>query len=269
MSTIAAKTNHLFMNPLIKKLSKINETSTDKNAASYTGIAGKCTYFVITLLAGLIAYFFLHQIFDQGASLTVEGVNVNEKELIVLGICMFLTIVTPLTAFLIRPLIPIAGTLYCFGTGYLVSWMANTFAAEYASPVWIALGLTLLIVLVLTYLYTSGLVTVGKKFRTVVFTLVMTSLAAGIIAFIGSFIPGLKTVIAFAQNNYLISIIGSLFFIILASLFLLVDFDTLKNTVENKLPKKYEWMAAFGLIFTIIWLYLKILNLIIQSTRRK
>ena len=32
--------------------------------------------------------------------------------------------------------------------------------------------------------------------------------------------------------------------------------------VNDKLPKKYEWMAAFALSFTVIWLYLKVLDLI-------
>ena len=52
--------------------------------------------------------------------------------------------------------------------------------------------------------------------------------------------------------------------VILASLFLLVDFSQIQQTVENKLPKQYEWVAAFSLTFTIIWLYLEILNLLIK-----
>ena len=40
-------------------------------------------------------------------------------------------------------------------------------------------------------------------------------------------------------------------------------FDTIDHVVNDKLPKKYEWQAAFGLSFTILWLYLKVLDLLI------
>ena len=38
------------------------------------------------------------------------------------------------------------------------------------------------------------------------------------------------------------------------------------NCVRNGYPRKYEWSAAFGLVFTVIWIYLKILDLLIQVT---
>ena len=45
---------------------------------------------------------------------------------------------------------------------------------------------------------------------------------------------------------------------------LLVDFDAIEKCVENRLPKKREWMAAFGLAYTIIYLYLRILELLMK-----
>ena len=52
--------------------------------------------------------------------------------------------------------------------------------------------------------------------------------------------------------------------IIIASLFLITDFATIDHVVTNKLPAKYEWSAAFGLAFTVLWIYVKILDLLIQ-----
>lgn len=49
-----------------------------------------------------------------------------------------------------------------------------------------------------------------------------------------------------------------------AALFLISDFEMIDTVVNENYPKKYEWRASFGLTFTVIWLYVKILDLIIQ-----
>ena len=63
-------------------------------------------------------------------------------------------------------------------------------------------------------------------------------------------------------------IIFSLFVVILASANLVVDFDFIEQGVDNGAPKYMEWYGAFGLMVTIIWLYLEILRLLGKSRRR-
>ncbi|WP_301954544.1 Bax inhibitor-1/YccA family protein, partial [Ruminococcus sp.] len=53
-------------------------------------------------------------------------------------------------------------------------------------------------------------------------------------------------------------------FIIIAALFLISDFQIIRETVENQRPKEYEWSVSFGLAFTVIWLYFKVLDLLIR-----
>lgn len=65
-------------------------------------------------------------------------------------------------------------------------------------------------------------------------------------------------------NNFALSIVFAILFIIIAALFLICDFNTIDYVVSNKLPKQYEWQAAFGLAFTIVWLYIKVLDLILS-----
>ena len=57
--------------------------------------------------------------------------------------------------------------------------------------------------------------------------------------------------------------------VVLASLFLVLDFDFIEQGVRNGLPQQYAWMAAFGLVVTLVWLYLEILRLlaILQNNR--
>ena len=47
----------------------------------------------------------------------------------------------------------------------------------------------------------------------------------------------------------------------LAAASLIVDFDAIKRGVENGAPAKFAWSAAFGLIVTLVWLYLEFLRL--------
>ena len=53
----------------------------------------------------------------------------------------------------------------------------------------------------------------------------------------------------------------------IAALNLLLDFDFISKGVERKLPKKTEWYAAFGLMVTLVWLYVSILRLLAASRR--
>ena len=80
------------------------------------------------------------------------------------------------------------------------------------------------------------------------------------------FIPGLNIVAMGIDGilaNPVVSIISSIVFII-AAIFLVADFDGIEECIERKMDKSYEWMAAFGLAYTIIYLYFKILNLLVQ-----
>jgi len=54
----------------------------------------------------------------------------------------------------------------------------------------------------------------------------------------------------------------SAFGVVLASLFLVLDFDFIEQGIRNGLPERYAWTAAFGLVVTLVWLYLEILRLL-------
>ena len=94
-------------------------------------------------------------------------------------------------------------------------------------------------------------------------TLFITVIAVSLFTFIGSFIPFTQPMIAALRQNFVLSIVFGVIFIIIAALFLICDFNTIDHVVNDRLPKKYEWQAAFGLSFTVLWLYLKVLDLII------
>ena len=127
----------------------------------------------------------------------------------------------------------------------------------------------MVIILVMSILYSTGAIRVTKKFKMVMLTLLVTSIAVSVLMFIGSFIPFTQPLVAAIRQNLGFSIGVSVVFIIIAALFLICDFATIDHVVKDKLPKKYEWQAAFGLSFTVLWLYLKVLDLIITIAGSK
>jgi len=50
--------------------------------------------------------------------------------------------------------------------------------------------------------------------------------------------------------------------VVLASLFLVLDFDFIEQGIRNGIPQRFAWTAAFGLVVTLVWLYLEVLRLL-------
>ncbi|MGD2005067.1 MAG: Bax inhibitor-1/YccA family protein, partial [Flavobacteriaceae bacterium] len=61
----------------------------------------------------------------------------------------------------------------------------------------------------------------------------------------------------------------SLFVVVIAALNLVLDFDFIEKGVEKGAPKYMEWFGAFGLLVTLVWLYLEILRLLAKLNSRK
>lgn len=259
--------SHFLSNPLINKLNHVNEQDTT-HACTYGGIAFKTLFFLAVLLVGLALYQPLHPLFT-GPTFMVLDVAIPISEAGVLVGCILLTALTPTLAFLIRPILPLAGMLYCLGTGYLLSFAIHVYGGEFTSAIWLALAITLLIVAVMTILYTTRIIKVTEKFAAVVKTLFFVAIFGGIGYFICGFIPGLQTLMQAIQENFILGIVSSVIFIVIAAMFLLVDFASIQHSVERQIPKKYEWLAAFSLVFTVIWLYLKVLNLVLRIMNKQ
>lgn len=66
----------------------------------------------------------------------------------------------------------------------------------------------------------------------------------------------------FVHDTGIVGIGFSLVVVAIAALNLVLDFDFIESGVEARAPKRLEWYAAFGLMVTLIWLYLEILNLL-------
>jgi uncharacterized YccA/Bax inhibitor family protein len=116
---------------------------------------------------------------------------------------------------------------------------------------------TLSVFAVALFLYKSGRVRVTPKGRRIAMIAIGGYLVFSLINL---------GIMAFTDNNSLrsgpLGIAIGLFAITLAAYFLILDFDFAEQGVKNGLPERYAWMAAFGLVVTLVWLYIEFLRLI-------
>lgn len=253
-----------YTNPMIRKITRIEEKSAD--CATYSSIGNKCAFFMAMVIVGVLLLIGL-QMINPSTIVMEDGSAVTISTAALLATIPFglFFIIMPFIAMLIKKTIPVTGTLYCMSVGYCISLMAQLFA-EYRDAISLALIITIAIVAVMALVYSRGWIKVDDKFRSIMKILFFTSLVSGLLMLVAYFIPHLKGIVMFVAENPVLSLAGSVVYVVIASLFLLVDFDAIQNAVEGKMPRKYEWIAAFGLAFSVIWLFLKVLDLILKLT---
>jgi uncharacterized YccA/Bax inhibitor family protein len=133
------------------------------------------------------------------------------------------------------------------------------FAKAYHGIVLNAVMITFGIAISSALVYAKGYVKVNEKFMRAVFMatlgIAITYLIEFVLSFFGIRIPQI-------HQGGMIGIIFSLVVVGIATLNLFIDYENISQTVKQGLPKEYEWFCAFGLLVTLIWLYVEILNLL-------
>ena len=132
-----------------------------------------------------------------------------------------------------------------------------------------AICLTLGILIALLFAYKTKIIKVTENFKLGVFAATAGILVVYLISILMSAFGGRGLPIMDPTNTSMISIGFSLFVVGIASLNLVMDFDFIEQGVENGAPKYMEWYGAFGLLMTLIWLYLEILKLLAKTSSRK
>jgi len=114
--------------------------------------------------------------------------------------------------------------------------------------------------------YTSGLIKPTENFKLGVVAatggIMMVYVLSFVLGFFGIDVPGI-------HSAGVVGIGFSLFVVVIAALNLVLDFDFIENASENGAPKYMEWYGAFGLLVTLIWLYIEFLRLLMKLNSRK
>ncbi len=149
---------------------------------------------------------------------------------------------------------------------YSVPSTQGGYAGGYSGIVLQAVGLTFSVVAVMFLLYKFNIIKATPMFKKVI---IVATLGIGIfylVCWIISLSGGSAPSFIFQSTPMGIGF--SVFVVALAALNLILDFDMIEKGVEMGAPKYMEWYAAFGLLVTIVWLYLEILRLLSKLNKR-
>ena len=163
---------------------------------------------------------------------------------------------------------PITVPLYAVCEGLALGGISAIYESMYTGIVQQAIFLTIGIFAALLFAYKTKVIKATENFKLGVFAATGGIAIIYFISFIMSFF-GSSISILNVQNASLMSIGFSLFVVIIASLNLVLDFDFIEEASESNVPKYMEWYATFGLLITLIWLYLEILRLLAKLQSRR
>lgn len=154
---------------------------------------------------------------------------------------------------------PITAPLYALLEGLVLGAVSAIFEVRYPGVPIQAVSLTFGVLIVLLMAYRSGLIPVTDKLR-----IGIVAATGGIALFyLAQFILGFLGIHFTSINNSSPIGIGfSILVVIIASLNLVLDFDFIERGARAGAPKYMEWYGAFGLMVTLIWLYLEMLRLL-------
>ena len=217
------------------------------------GTAGKS--FLLVLLALFSAAFTWREFMTGNVGILMPAILVG-------GIGGF--IVALVTIFKPR-LAPFTSPFYAVLEGLLLGAISARYQTAYAGLPLQAVGLTFMVFLAMLTVYQTRIIKVTDKFRFGV------AAATGGIAlfYLLSIVLSLFGVrIPMVHESGMVGIGFSLIVVGVAALNLVLDFDFIERGVTARAPRYMEWYGAFGLLVTLIWLYLEMLRLLSKLQRR-
>lgn len=164
-----------------------------------------------------------------------------------------------------RKVIAIAAPIYAVGEGLILGGISAMFEKAYPGIAIQAIAGTFAALFSLLVLYRIGAIRCTDKFRSVLFISTLSIAGIYFINLIGSFF-GMHIPQIFTSSA--IGIGFSAVVVVIAALNLIIDFDFIEQGARNMLGKSFEWYGAFGLLVTLVWLYIEILNLLAKLRDR-
>ena len=161
---------------------------------------------------------------------------------------------------------PVTVPIYALLQGLFLGAISAMFEQMYPGIVIQAVGLTFGTLFALLFAYKSGLIKATENFKLGV---VAATGAVGVIYMATIVLGFFGTSIPYIHESGTVGILFSLAVVVIAALNLVLDFDFIETGVEKGAPKYMEWYGAFGLLVTLIWLYLEMLRLLAKLNSRK
>lgn len=160
---------------------------------------------------------------------------------------------------------PITAPIYALLEGLVLGGLSALFELRYPGIAIQAVGLTFATLFVMLFLYTSRIIKVTQRF----YMGILAATGGVFLFYMAQMILGFFGVhLAALNGSGPLSIGISLVIVAIAALNLVLDFAFIEQGVQYGAPKYMEWYGAFGIMVTMVWLYIEILNLLAKLQRR-
>ena len=224
-----------------------NEVVLDSNPMTVSGTISKV--FVLLLIASI-----------SGAAVIYEAMmGYADKVMMIMSIALVVGLITGLVTSFVPKLAKFLSPVYAFAEGALLAAISLFAETQFPGIALQAVAGTFIAFFVVLFLYRAGAIRATEKFRATIMSALLTILILYLAEMIGSFF---NFNIPFLNGSGPVSIVASCIVVVIASLSLILDFDFIEQGAKNLLPKDFEWYASFGLLVTLVWLYIEILNLL-------
>ncbi|MES2006010.1 MAG: Bax inhibitor-1/YccA family protein [Bacteroidota bacterium] len=232
--------------------------ATVQGTMSVRGTINKFGFLLLMIIAGAAYNWHLYE----------QGQNSMVSTLMMVGIFGGLVtalIITfkPNWAGYLSPLYALLEGLFIGGISAI---MNAAFAERYPGLIMQAVGLTFGVALAVFLLYNFRVIRATEKFKSVI---IASTLGIGLFYLLTMVLGFFGVNVSFMHDSSMLSIGISLFIVAIAALNLILDFDMIEQGAERGVPKFMEWYGAFGLMITLVWLYLEILRLLSKLSSNK
>lgn len=156
--------------------------------------------------------------------------------------------------------------VYALLEGMALGGISAIFESEFPGIVVQAVSGTFAALFTMLILYRNKIIACTDKFRSVIFISTLSIAAVYLVDIIVRLF--FHTHVPFINDATPVGIAISAVIVVIAALNLIIDFDFIEKGSEAMLPKDYEWYGAFGLMVTLVWLYIEILKLLAKINRK-
>ncbi|WP_025721384.1 MULTISPECIES: Bax inhibitor-1/YccA family protein [Paenibacillus] len=160
---------------------------------------------------------------------------------------------------------PLLSPVYAILSGFALGGVSAFMEYEYPGIVANAILLTVGILFLMLFMYTQRIIKVTRGFISFVVLCTMAIFLVTLVDFILNFF-GMN--VPYIHETGWLGIGISVFIVIIAALNLLVDFNFIEEQADQGAPKYMEWYGAFALLVTLVWLYVRILDLLAKFSKR-
>lgn len=223
-------------------------------------ISATATLLVLLLVAAVFGWYRTETVEIDGQSF-VSGIPALAWVGMIVGIGLtFLLMFKPQLARFVAP-------VYAIAEGFFVGAISRAYETVYDGIIVQAAGATIAVFFTMLVLYRTGVVRVTERFRKIVVTATIGVMVFYGVSMLIRLFAGPDSV-SFLRSPSLLGIAFSIFVAGLAAFNLALDFDFIERGAKQGLAKHFEWFGAFGLLVTIVWLYLELLRLLAKLRER-